>query len=150
MAEMRRLFGVLRADGSPAALAPQPGLEQLDRLAEQMRASGLPLSVEVEGEWVALPPGVDLAAYRIVQESLTNVIRHAGSAPARVRLSFGDSDLEVTVEDDGPGLAAGIDSGHGLLGMRERVALYGGELETGSVNGRGFRVHARLPFREGA
>jgi len=148
MAEMRRLFGVLRADGAPAALAPQPGLDQLDRLVEQVRGSGLPLEVAVEGERVPLPPGVDLAAYRIVQEALTNVVRHAGSAPTRVLLRFGDSDLEVTVEDDGPGARTRAGGGHGLLGMRERIALYGGTFETGSANGRGFRVSARLPFRE--
>jgi len=148
MGEMRRLFGVLRADGTRAALTPQPGLDQLDRLVEQVRGSGLPLDVEVEGEPVPLPPGVDLAAYRIVQEALTNVVRHAGSAPTRVRLLFRDADLEVTVEDDGPGARTGASGGHGLVGMRERVALYGGTLELGSVNGGGFRVHARLPFRE--
>jgi signal transduction histidine kinase len=148
MAEMRRLFGVLRVDGAPASLAPQPGLDQLDRLVSQVRGSGLQLDVEIEGERVPLPPGVDLAAYRIVQEALTNVVRHAGSAPARVRLDYGDSVLAVTVEDDGPGRARASGRGHGLLGMRERVALYGGTLETGSANGGGFRVHARLPFRE--
>lgn len=150
MAEMRRLFGVLRADGGPAALAPQPGLDQLDGLVEHMRGSGLPLEVAVEGERVPLPPGVDLAAYRIVQEALTNALRHAGSAPTRVLVRFGDSDLEVTIEDDGPGVRNGDAGGHGLLGMRERVALYGGVLETGSSSGGGFRVHARLPFRESA
>ncbi len=148
MAEMRRLFGVLRADGAPAALAPQPGLDQLDRLLEQVRSSGLPLEVAVEGEPVPLPPGVDLAAYRIVQEALTNVVRHAGSAPTRVRLDYGDSVLDVTVEDEGPGSRNGASSGHGLVGMRERVALYGGTLEAGPASGGGFRVHARLPFRE--
>ncbi len=150
MAEMRRLFGVLRADGAPAALAPQPGLDQLDRLVEHVRGSGLPLKVEIQGERVPMPPGVDLAAYRIIQEALTNVVRHGGSASTRVRLRFGDLDLEVTVEDDGPGARNGVGAGHGLLGMRERVALYGGTLETGSGEHRGFRVHARLPFREGA
>ncbi len=148
MAEMRRLFGVLRADGSPPELTPQPGLAQLDRLVAQVRGSGLPLELEVEGASVPLPPGVDLAAYRIVQEALTNVVRHAGAARTRVRLRYGDSELELTVEDDGPGAHDGTAGGHGLVGMRERVALYGGVLETGSANGRGFRVHARLPFRE--
>jgi len=148
MAEMRRLFGVLRADGSPPELTPQPGLAQLDRLVAQVRGSGLPLELEVEGASVPLPPGVDLAAYRIVQEALTNVVRHAGAARTRVRLRYGDSELELTVEDDGPGAHDGTAGGHGLVGMRERVALYGGVLETGSANGRGFRVHARLPFGE--
>lgn len=149
MAEMRRLFGVLRADGIPASLAPQPGLDQLDRLVEQLRGAGLPLDVRIEGERVPLPPGVDLAAYRVVQEALTNAVRHAGAAPTRLRLSFGDSALEVTVEDEGPSTPNGT-GGHGLIGMRERVALYGGTLETGPAQGGGFRVHACLPFRESA
>ncbi len=148
MIEMRRLFGVLRTDDSPASLQPQPGLDQLDRLVGQIRAAGLPLEVEIEGAPVALGPGLDLAAYRVIQEALTNAVRHAGSAPTRLRLLYGESDLDVTVEDEGSVAANGAE-GHGLIGMRERVALYGGTLHVGPGHGcTGFRVHARLPFRE--
>ncbi len=148
MVEMRRLFGVLRTDDSPTSLQPQPGLDQLDRLAAQLRTAGLPLDVETNGTPVTLGPGVDLAAYRVIQEALTNAVRHAGSAPTRVVLSYGESELDVTVEDQGHARAYG-GGGHGLIGMRERVALYGGTLEAGPADGgKGFRVHARLPFRE--
>lgn len=149
MAEMRRLFGVLRADRDRLALAPQPGLGQLGRLVEQTRSAGLPVDLRVEGDPVALPPGVDLAAYRIVQEALTNTRKHAGEARASVVVRYRDGDLELEVEDDGAGLTRdGADGGQGLIGMRERVALYGGMLDTGDRPGGGFRVWARLPFRE--
>lgn len=149
MAEMRRLFGVLRANHDRLSLAPQPGLGQLDRLVEQTRAAGLPVDLRVEGDPVALPPGVDLAAYRILQEALTNTRKHAGQARASVVVRYRDGDLELEVEDDGAGLARdGTDRGHGLVGMRERVALYGGVLDTGDRPDGGFRVWARLPFRE--
>ena len=149
MAEMRRLFGVLRAEDDEAALAPQPGLAELDRLVEQTRAAGLPVELTVEGERAPLPPGVDLAAYRIVQEALTNVRRHAGAHTARVALRFAPDHLELCVDDDGRGGGHGA-GGHGLVGMRERVALYGGRLEVGPRAGGGFRVRAWLPVREGA
>jgi signal transduction histidine kinase len=149
MAEMRRLFGVLRAGDSPASLTPQPGLDQLAALVDDARAGGLDVDVRVEGERSALPPGVDLAAYRIVQEALTNVRRHAGARSAVVELGYGDHDLTVLVEDDGHGTRGNGHPGHGLAGMRERVALYGGELETGERPEGGFRVRARLPVREG-
>jgi signal transduction histidine kinase len=149
MAEMRRLFGVLRADRDQLSLAPQPGLGQLGRLLEQAQAAGLPVELRVEGEAVALPPGVDLAAYRVVQEALTNTLKHAGRARATVVVRYRDPELELEVEDDGAGVSPdGSDGGHGLVGMRERVALYGGVLETGDRPGGGFRVWARLPFRE--
>jgi signal transduction histidine kinase len=148
MAEMRRLFGVLRADGEPASLAPQPGLDQLDRLVEQTRAAGLDVTVSVVGEPQPLPPGVDLAAYRVVQEALTNSRRHSGGSRASVAIRYEPSHLELTVEDDGRRPAAVNGGGHGLRGMRERVALYGGELETGRRDDGGFRVRARLRFRE--
>jgi signal transduction histidine kinase len=149
MAEMRRLFGVLRADGSRASLEPQPGLAQLDRLLEETRSAGIPVERRLEGKPVALPPGVDLAAFRIVQEALTNIRRHAGDARAQVTVRFGERDLELLVEDDGRSASADERSpGYGLIGMRERVALYGGSLETGRGNGGGFRIWARLPIRE--
>lgn len=149
MAEMRRMLGVLRAQGTELELEPQPGLGQLARLLEQTRSAGLPVDLTVEGEEAPLPPGVDLAAYRIVQEALTNVMKHAESAPAHVRLRYGDRELFVEVEDEGPG-AHGNGGGHGLVGMKERIGVYGGQLEYGTVNGRGFRVAARLPVREEA
>ena len=149
MAEMRRLFGVLRADTERPALEPQPGLDQLDRLVADSRAAGTPVDVVVEGEPVALSPGLDLAAYRIVQEALTNARRHAPGSAARVCLRWGGGGLEVTVESDGRMRPQPDGGGFGLVGMRERVAMYGGELHAGPT-ARGFRVHAALPFHEGA
>jgi signal transduction histidine kinase len=149
MAEMRRLFGVLRADTERPALEPQPGLDQLDRLVAAARTAGTPVDVTVEGEPVPLPPGLDLAAYRIVQEALTNARRHAPGSPVRLRLGYTGGGLEVTVENDGTTPPRPDGGGFGLVGMRERVALYGGELEAGPT-AHGFRVHAGLPFREAA
>ena len=149
MAEMRRLFGVLRADGEPPSLSPQPGLDQLERLLADTRASGVPVEFRLEGERVPLPPGVDLAAYRIVQEALTNVRKHADAARASVTLRFRERELELVVEDDGRAQQSG-DGGYGLVGMRERVAIYGGTLEAGPNPDGGFVVHATLPFREEA
>jgi signal transduction histidine kinase len=147
LGEMRRLFGVLRADGEDAALAPQPGLEQLGELAEESRAAGLAVEVRTEGERVSLPPGVDLAAYRIVQEALTNARRHAGDAHASVILRYRDAALDIVVEDDGVGASATNGAGgHGLTGMRERVRLYGGSFDAAPRPEGGFRVHAELPF----
>lgn len=147
LAEMRRLFGVLRSDGDSPSLAPQPGLGELDRLVEQMRSAGLRVDLRVEGERVELPPGVDLAAYRIVQEGLTNALRHARADRACVRPSYGDTTLAVTVDDDGRGPQEGA-GGHGLVGVRERVALYGGSVKTGPGPAGGFRLAASLPIRE--
>jgi signal transduction histidine kinase len=150
MAEMRRLFGVLRADGERASLAPQPGLDQLDRLIEETSAAGVPVSLTVEGPRPPLPPGLDLAAYRILQEALTNVRKHAPGGRVDVRLRFDEHDLDLIVENTGgrPADGRGGD-GYGLVGMRERVALYGGTLKVGLRTGGGFAVHARLPLREG-
>jgi signal transduction histidine kinase len=151
MAEMRRLLGVLRAgDGDSLPLAPQPGLDQLPRLLDRARETGLDVRLDVDGTPVPLPPGIDLAAYRVVQEALTNAMRHAAADAVDVRLSWGERDLELRVEDDGVGAASANGHGHGLFGMRERVALYGGTVETGVRPGGGFAVRARLPVREGA
>ena len=151
MAEMRRLFGVLRAEGERPSLSPQPGLDQLDRLVEENRAAGVPVSVEVAGEPVPLSPGLGLAAYRIVQEALTNVRKHAPGGRVTVRLRYGDHELDLDVEDTGGAAGETADgSGYGLVGMRERVALYGGTLDVGARPGGGFVVRACLPFREGA
>jgi signal transduction histidine kinase len=148
MVEMRRLLGVLRSDGERLPLAPHPGLDQLPRLVEQVRASGLEVDVSVSGEPLALPPGVDLAAYRIVQEALTNALKHAGTARATVAVGYEAGTIALTVVDNGVGANANGGGGHGLLGMRERVSLYGGTLETGAAGAAGgFRVHAVLPVQ---
>jgi signal transduction histidine kinase len=147
MVEMRRLLGVLRSDGERLPLAPNPGLGQLPRLVEQVRASGLAVDVSTSGEPLALPPGVDLAAYRIVQEALTNALKHAGTAHATVAIGYEAGSIALTVVDNGAGANANGNGGHGLLGMRERVVLYGGTLETGPGADGGFRVHAVLPVQ---
>ena len=147
LAEMRRLFGVLRSKGESPSLAPQPGLGELDRLLEQVRAAGLPVELRVVGERIELPPGVDLAAYRIVQEGLTNALRHASAQHASVSLRYLPTMLEVAVEDDGRG-PSGREGGHGLVGIRERVALYDGTVDFGPAPGAGSRLAATLPVRE--
>ena len=145
MAEMRRLLGVLRADGESVPLAPQPGLEQLPRLVDGARETGLQVRLDVDGAPRKLSPGIDLAAFRIVQEALTNALKHASASAVLVRVNYGDRALELTVEDDGRG-AATTSGGHGLVGMRERVALYGGRCAIGRSDGGGFRVQVELPM----
>jgi signal transduction histidine kinase len=150
IAELGRLLGVLRADGQVPDLAPQPGLGDLEPLLAEVRDAGITLAVRVEGERRPLSPGVDLAAYRLVQEALTNVVRHAGPCTAELHIRYRGSTVEIEVTDEGSpgpaqerGLAAGC--GHGLIGMRERVAIYGGSLHAGPVSGQGFGVRAVLP-----
>ncbi len=145
LAEMRRLLEILKAEEGQDGRAPQPGLARLDELLEGMRATGLPVEAVIEGVPRTLPPGVDLSAYRILQEALTNALKHAGGASARVLLRYAADAVEIEVVDDGPGTTADGAGGHGLVGMRERVQLYGGELETGPRPGGGFLVRARLP-----
>ena len=146
LAEMRRMVGVLRRPEEAPALAPQPSLEQIERLVEHTREAGLPVELRIEGEPVQLPPGVDLAAYRLVQEGLTNTIKHARASAAEVVVRYGEGDVELTISDDGDGGGGGDGSGgHGLVGIRERVSVYGGELEAGPRAGGGFRLRARLP-----
>jgi signal transduction histidine kinase len=145
LAEMRRLFTLLRSD-APSELAPQPTLAELGALVEDVRSAGLAVELEIHGEPDGVPPGVALCAYRIVQEALTNVIKHAGPARAAVLVRYAADSLELEVSDDGRGQRNGSAPGHGLLGMRERVALYGGELDAASRAGGGFSVRARLPF----
>ncbi|MCT9935038.1 sensor histidine kinase [Planotetraspora sp. A-T 1434] len=152
MAEMRNIVGVLRTDG-PAERGPQPGMSDLPTLVEQMREAGLRTQLWIEGEHQGLPPGVDLAAYRLVQEALTNSLRHAGpAARAWVTVRQEPSELTVHVEDDGRGAAAELGratgTGHGLVGIRERVALYGGVLRIGPRSGGGFEVRARFPLKD--
>jgi signal transduction histidine kinase len=145
LSEMRRLLGVLKQEGEAPALAPQPGMGTLGNLLDQVREAGLPVELSVEGDPVKLSPGVDLSAYRIVQEALTNALKHAGPARAWVVVRYADDDLTLEVANDGPGAADGI-PGHGLVGMRERVAVYGGDLESGPRPGGGYAVRARLPI----
>lgn len=148
MNEARRLLGVLRPGGERENLEPQPGVDQIGTLVEQVQRAGLPVTVAIEGDPEPLPPGLDLCVYRIVQESLTNALKHARPARAEVVLRYAPHALDIEVRDDGRGSAAsnGDGSGHGLIGMRERVALYDGELEVGPGAGGGFAVHARLPL----
>jgi signal transduction histidine kinase len=145
LAEMRRLLGILRAaDAGPPATAPQPSLARLPELLGEMRGAGLAVTVETQGDPVELPMGLELAAYRIVQEALTNTRRHAGADHAHVLLRHEPGALRVEVTDDGTGTGGGR-PGHGLVGMRERAALYGGTLEAGPAPDGGFRVVAVLP-----
>jgi len=146
LAEMRRMVGVLRRPEEAPALAPQPSLEHLDRLVEQTREAGLPVDLRVEGSAVELPAGVDLTAYRLVQEGLTNALKHASANRAEVLVNYGDGQIEVTVSDDGKGVGNGDGGGHGLVGMRERVSVYGGELDAGPQPGGGYRLRAKLPL----
>jgi signal transduction histidine kinase len=149
--EMRRLLGVLRTEDEATELrAPQPSVSHLDELVAHVREAGLPVDLVVEGEPRPLMSGVDMSAFRIVQEALTNSLKHAGPAHARVRLRYGEHDLCLEVVDDGRGLAADAPAsnggGHGLVGMRERVALFGGELQAGPRTGGGYVVSARIPL----
>lgn len=148
LAEMRRLVGVLRRPEEAPALAPQPSLQYLDRLVEQAREAGLPVEVQIEGQQADLPAGVDLTAYRLVQEALTNAIKHAQATRAEVVVRYGDGVVELVVTDDGRGSSDGTSEsgGHGLVGMRERVAVYGGQLEAGPRPNGGYELRARLPL----
>jgi signal transduction histidine kinase len=145
LAEMRRMVGVLRRPEEAPALAPQPSLEHLDRLVDQAREAGLPVDLRVEGEAVELSAGVNLTAYRLVQEGLTNALKHAHATRAEVLVNYGEGTVEVTVSDDGHGVGNGDGGGHGLVGIRERVSVYGGELDAGPQPGGGYRLRARLP-----
>jgi signal transduction histidine kinase len=154
LAEMRRLLGAMRGEGDEPERVPHPGLADLDGLIARVRAAGLAVGLQVEGEPVELPAGLDLSAYRIVQEALTNTLRHATARRADVTLSFGPDDVRVEVRDDGRGPAdddglgrgPGQGHGHGLVGIRERVKIYGGEMSAGRTPGGGFLLRARLPL----
>ncbi len=150
LSDMRRLLAVLRdtdSDAGDGRAAPQPSLANLDRLVEQVRRAGLPIELSITGEPGPVPPGVDLSAYRIVQESLTNVMKHSGGgATATVTIAYSADDLRVTVTDDGRGAATPNGSGHGLAGIRERVAVIGGTVVAEPAAAGGFEVRARLPF----
>jgi signal transduction histidine kinase len=152
LTELRRLLGVLRQEGeSQGDLAPVPGLADLDSLLAEVAKAGLGVRLRVEGTPSPLPAGVDLSAYRIVQEALTNVVKHAGPARAQVTIGYRDREVMVEVTDDGRGVTAPAGDGrarvgHGLIGMRERVQVFGGDLEAGPRPGGGYRVAARLPL----
>lgn len=146
MVEMSRLVGLLREEGEELGLAPQPGLEDLESLVSQVREAGLSVRLQIEGEPRKLPLGVDLSAYRVVQEALTNALKHAGPAHAEAVVRYGRDALELEVCDDGPGTGNGHAGGHGLVGMRERVSVFGGELHAGPRPEGGFAVRARLPL----
>jgi len=145
LAEMRRMVGVLRHAEEAPALAPQPSLGEIERLVQHARDRGLPVELSIEGDPVDLPTGIDLTAYRLVQEGLTNAIKHARARQAEVVIRYEDGHVELTVSDDGAGGGDGGGSGHGLVGIQERVTVYGGELEAGPRPEGGFRLRARLP-----
>lgn len=146
LAEMRRMVGVLRDAGDGGVLAPQPGLSSIDELVTHFNEAGLPVKLSIDGDLDHLPSGVDLNAFRIVQESLTNTLKHGGpGVSASVDVSLADNVLAVEVRDDGRGAATNGNPGHGLVGMRERVAMLGGSIDTGPANGGGFRVRATIP-----
>jgi signal transduction histidine kinase len=146
LTEMRRLLGVLRSAGDQAQLAPMPGLSELRELLDQARSAGLAVTYTLSGTPRDLPEGAELAAYRVVQESLTNTRKHAGlAASAAVTLRYEPDGLTVEVTDNGMASSAGEPAGHGLAGMRERIAMYGGTVQAGPLPGGGFRVLARLP-----
>jgi signal transduction histidine kinase len=159
LGEMRTLLGVLRADDPPSGggLVPAPGLADLGQLTERAAAAGLRVDLEVRGQRQQPPAGIDLAAYRVIQEALTNVVKHAEASRCRVLLAYGDHDLTVEITDRGPGTLPGRPApghatvgdagpGHGIAGLRERVVMYGGQFTAGPLPGRGFRVTARLPL----
>ena len=152
LTEMRRMLSVLREDDAADALGPQPGLRDLEQLVAGSRASGLDVELEVDGAPGPLPVGVELTAYRIVQEALTNVRKHGGETHASVQVRYLPGALELTIENDGAAVETNgpvTSGGHGVIGMRERVALYAGDLAVGPRPGGGFVVHARLPLEPG-
>ena len=147
LTELRRLLGLLRREDDELALGPPPSLRHLDALTATVRAAGLPVDVRVDGQPIDLPPGVDLSAYRIIQEALTNALKHAGPAHASVVVRYRADDVELEITDDGTGPAQDVASdGHGLVGMRERAGVYGGSVAGGRRAEGGYEVRARLPL----
>jgi signal transduction histidine kinase len=146
LSEMRQLLAAMRPDGDEAELGPQPGLDRLDFLIEEVGLAGLPVELHVDGDPVPLPRGVELSAYRIVQEGLTNVLKHARATDADVTVRYLRDEVEIEVRDNGQGASASDGLGHGLVGMRERVKIYGGEMTVGASAGGGFVLSTRLPF----
>ena len=146
LAEMRRLLGAMRRDGDGLDLAPQPGLDGLDSLLEDVGRAGLPAELHVEGDPYELPRAIDLSAYRIVQEGLTNSLKHANATRADVTVRYRDDELGIEVVDNGAGVATSDGLGHGLVGIRERVKIYGGDMNAGTPPEGGFVLSARLPI----
>jgi signal transduction histidine kinase len=145
LTEMRRLLAAMRPDGDEVELAPQPGLDSLDSLLEQIGRAGLSVELHVDGEPFPLPRAIDLSAYRIVQEGLTNALKHARASHADVTIHYLSDQLQLDVRDDGEGASTSDGLGHGLVGVRERVKIYGGEMSAGTANGGGFLLSTRLP-----
>ena len=147
LAEMRQLLGAMRERGEEAELAPQPGLGDLDALLAEIGRAGLPVRLHVEGGPVPLPRAIDLSAYRIIQEGLTNTLKHARAGRADVAVRYEPDELRIEVRDDGDGAARADDGlGHGLVGVRERVKIHGGEMSAGAAGARGFVLSTRLPL----
>ena len=146
LAEMRRLVGAMRHDGDGLELAPQPGLDGLDALLEEVGRAGLPVRLQVDGDPFPLPRAIDLSAYRIVQEGLTNALKHARAGHADVTVRYGAQSVQLEVRDDGKGGGTSDGLGHGLVGIRERVKIFGGEMTAGTAPAGGFVVSARLPL----
>ena len=147
LTEMRRLVGLLREQGTMPEFAPQPSMRTVDVLVGTVREAGLPVELEVEGEPQELPPGIDLSAYRVIQEALTNALKYAGPAQAWVTIRWHTGELELEIANDGRSEPGGDgEGGHGLAGLRERVALVGGDVTSGPRAGGGYVVTARLPL----
>jgi signal transduction histidine kinase len=145
LGEMRRLLDVMRGDEDEVELRPQPGLADLDALVEEVRTTGLDVRLHVHGDRAVLSPAVELSGYRIVQEGLTNTLRHGGARQADVEVRYGPSDVMLSVSDDGGGPTHAEGGGHGLLGIRERVSVLGGDMWAGAVDG-GFLLRVRVPL----
>jgi signal transduction histidine kinase len=150
LAEMRRLLSAMREEGEKPELTPHPGLDHLDQLVSDVRAAGLDVHVRISGERTPLPRGLDLSAYRIVQEGLTNSLKHSGAGEAEVTVDYGPNELRLEIRDDGRRdlTTTGDGHGHGLLGIRERTKLFGGDMVAGPAPGGGFLLRARLPIGE--
>jgi signal transduction histidine kinase len=146
LAEMRRLLGAMRRDGDGLELAPHPGVDRLDSLLDDVDRAGLPVRLHVDGDPFPLPRAIDLSAYRIVQEGLTNALKHAHASHVDVTFHYGPDELQIEVRDNGKGRATNDGLGHGLVGMRERVKIYGGEMTAGTAPEGGFVLDARLPL----
>ena len=149
LTEMRGLLGALRREGDAIDLAPQPGLDRVEALLDEVRRAGLPVELHIEGEPRRLPRAIDLSAYRIVQEGLTNALKHARAGQADVTVRYAPDEVQIVVRDDGDGASPGHDPGYGLAGMHERVKIYGGEMSAGRANGGGFVLRTRLPLAGG-
>jgi signal transduction histidine kinase len=148
LTEMRHLLAAMRTEGDALELTPQPGLDGLDALLDEIGRAGLPVQLHVDGDPVALPRAIDLSAYRIVQEGLTNALKHARATDADVTVRYRPDEVQIEVRDNGHGGTTSTGLGHGLLGVRERVKIFGGEMSAGTTNGSGFTLRTRLPLRD--